>query len=90
MNKIIATGSLLAMTALGMACGGTSTNVNANLASNKMANNTAVVIPAITATPMSSPSNMAPPMNSNMKPANSMTNSNSMMKPSNMNKPANK
>jgi len=101
MNKIIATGSLLAMTAMGMACGGSSTNVNANLANHSANNTNAVVIPVNTATPMSTPMSTG---NTNSSMSNSST-SNSTMKsntmspagnanakstPATANKPANK
>ncbi len=84
MTKVIVLSTVLGLSALGMACGDSGTNVNVNA---KPSNSTNTVTPANTMAPANttapSNSNMTP-MNSNMKPANStMAPANSNMKPAN-------
>lgn len=78
MKKVIALSSVLALSALGMACGDAG---NTNTATNKPAN-TNMTKPA---TPTPAPATNAAPSNTNAKPATNAAPSNSNAKPATSN-----
>ena len=81
MKKVIVLSTVLGLSALGMACGDSGTNVNVNAKSA----NVSTPAPISTSAPVSTPTANLPASNSgNMKPSNTTTTPASNMKPANM------